>query len=107
MGLRHSQPARSDSAETFEELLDVAEKLFAENGIENVPLTHIVARSGQKNRSAMHYYFGSREGVVAAVLDRRLQVVNAVREKLLEDFEASGASVETVTRAAIESLGDV
>ena len=119
--LRQSLPTRADSAETFEELLDVAERLFAENGIENVPLTRIVARSGQKNRSALHYYFGSREGVVAAVLDRRLKVINAVRQKLLARVEASGAavaasgarveargaSVDVVVRAAIESLGDV
>ena len=115
------RPVRADSAETFAELLDVAEKLFAENGIENVPLTRIVAKSGQKNRSALHYYFGSREGVLAAVLDRRLKVINAVREKMLAGVEAHGApvaprdpkvetrgaDVEAIMRAAIGSLGAV
>ena len=105
--LRQSLPARADSAETFEELLDVAEKLFAENGIENVALTRIVARSGQKNRSALHYYFGSREGVVAAVLNRRLKVINVVRQTLLEKAEARGANIDAIVRAAIGSLGDV
>ncbi|MBA1675998.1 helix-turn-helix transcriptional regulator, partial [Escherichia coli] len=61
-----------DSTETINELLNVAERLFAAEGVEQVALTRIVSVSGKKNRSALHYHFGTREAVVAAVLDRRL-----------------------------------
>ncbi|HLK24317.1 MAG TPA: TetR family transcriptional regulator, partial [Caulobacteraceae bacterium] len=57
---------------TTAELLDLAERMFAEGGVENVALTQIVAASSQRNRSALHYHFGSREGVLSALLDRRL-----------------------------------
>lgn len=97
----------AERAVTLEDLLDVAEKLFAAEGIENVPLTRIVATSGQKNRSALHYYFGSREGVVAAVLDRRLKVINERRARLVAEAEAQGGALDAVLRAAVKSLGDV
>ena len=80
-----SRAVRSDAAETIENLLNVAERLFAEDGIENVALTGIVAASGQKNRSALHYHFGSREGVLQAVLNRKampLQTATNRKEKL-------------------------
>ena len=65
-----SEPLRAERAPagTPDELLAVAERLFAERGVENVALTQIVAESGQKNRSALHYHFGSRGDVLTAVL---------------------------------------
>jgi AcrR family transcriptional regulator len=63
----------------------VAERLFATRGVGHVALTQIVASSSQKNRSALHYHFGSREGVLTAVLDRRLMRVNTLRQAMLDD----------------------
>lgn len=95
---------RQDSAETIDDLLATAERLFAERGVENVALTAIVAESGQKNRSALHYHFGSRAGVLEAVLDRRLVAINARRHALLEAAEAHGG-VLAIVRADIAALG--
>ena len=95
---------RQDAAETVDDLLATAERLFAERGVENVALTGIVAESGQKNRSALHYHFGSRAGVLEAVLDRRLAAINARRHALLEAAEAEGG-VLAVVRADIAALG--
>ena len=94
---------RADSKETVDELLDLAELLFAKHGVEQVPLTRIVASSGQKNRSALHYHFGSREGMLAAVLDRRLKHINALRQDMLERVSEDGRLSETV-RAFVEPL---
>jgi len=96
---------RQDAAETVDELLSTAERLFAERGVENVALTGIVAESGQKNRSALHYHFGSRAGVLGAVLDRRLGPINGRRHALLEALDA-GAGVLDVVRADIAALGE-
>ena len=71
---------RVDVPATPHELLDLAERMFAERGIEHVALTQIVAASRQRNRSALHYHFGSREGVLSALLDRRLAPINAKAE---------------------------
>ena len=94
---------RADSRETVDELLDLAERLFAKHGVEQVPLTRIVASSSQKNRSALHYHFGSREGMLAAVLDRRLKCINVLRQDILE--KASDASrLSDAVRAFVAPL---
>jgi AcrR family transcriptional regulator len=87
---------RSDSIATTDELLDVAERLFAQHGVEQVALTRIVAASGQRNRSALHYHFGSRDGLVAAVLDRRIRSVNALRNAMLDDLPQPARLTEAV-----------
>lgn len=97
--------ARTEAG-TADELLNVAERLFAERGVENVALTQIVAASGQKNRSALHYHFGSRDGVLTAVLNRRLGPINARREALLSALPAAAGPIE-VLRAMIGGLGEI
>ena len=97
---------RADSRETVDELLDLAERLFAKHGVEQVPLTRIVASSSQKNRSALHYHFGSREGMLAAVLDRRLKHINALRQDMLERVSDDGRLGDTVS-AFVAPLCDV
>jgi len=94
---------RQDALETSSELVDAAERLFAEQGVANVALTQIVAVSGQKNRSALHYHFGSRGGVLAAVMDRRLAAINARRHALLEALPP-GAPARDILRADIAAL---
>lgn len=90
---------------TADELLSLAERLFAEQGVENTPLTRIVARSRQRNRSAVHYHFGSRAGVLTAVLNRRLAALNARREALADALPAR-PTVAQVVRAAFAPLGE-
>jgi AcrR family transcriptional regulator len=94
---------RADGLETTSELVEIAERMFAERGVENVALTQIVAAAGQKNRSALHYHFGSRGGVLAAVIDRRLAAINARRLALLDALPAD-ASAHDVVRADIAAL---
>src|SRR5690349_4861042 len=97
----------ADSRDTVGELLDVAEQLFARDGVEQVALTRIVSSSGQKNRSALHYHFGSREAVVAAVLDRRLKHVNKSRHRMLDEAEQSDEDLAGMVRAFITPLASV
>ena len=94
---------RADSRETVDDLLNVAERLFARHGVEQVALTRIVGSSRQKNRSALHYHFGSREGVLKAVLDRRLKHINALRLETL-DRPARCNDLARVIRALVEPL---
>ncbi len=94
---------RADTRETVDDLLNVAEQLFARHGVEQVALTKIVGSSRQKNRSALHYHFGSREGVLKAVLDRRLKHINALRLATL-DRPAKCNNLARVIRAMVEPL---
>jgi len=61
-------PARSPAELA---LIYAAERLFAEHGIAAVSLRQINQAARQKNISAAHYHFGSRDGLVLAVLEHR------------------------------------
>lgn len=72
------RPARSrddrSSADrsTKEQLVTTAERLFALHGIDGVSLRQIGAAAGIGNNSAVQYHFGSKDGLVKAILLHRL-----------------------------------
>jgi len=70
---------------TRSQLLDTAERLFLENGLDGVSLRTIVREAGQKNQSALQYHFGGRDGLLQAILDRRLLQVEETRQALLDE----------------------
>jgi AcrR family transcriptional regulator len=57
-----------DSTATKELLLREAERLFARRGLYRVTLREITDAAGQRNVSAINYHFGSREGLLQAIL---------------------------------------
>lgn len=70
-------------ARSREELLDAAERLIAEHGFE-VPLREIAKAAGQRNNSAVNYYFRSRQDLIDAVVARRLVPMEIERQGLLD-----------------------
>jgi AcrR family transcriptional regulator len=70
-------------------LILAAERLFAERGIEGVALRQINQAANQRNISAAHYHFGSREGLVEAVLKHRLPGLDMRRGELLRRTPAT------------------
>ncbi len=64
-------------------LLDAATTLFAQRGIDNVSIAEIVRTAGQRNTSAVHYHFGSRDEILRAVLALHVPVVAERRQELL------------------------
>ncbi len=90
-------------------LLEVAERLFAESGVESVTLNRIVEESGQRNRSALNYHFGSRADIVTQLLIMRLSHVNQIRHRYLDRLEqrGQGGDVHAILTAAIRPLGEV
>lgn len=109
-----SQPAKTQEIVTDPALLhptvrlmlEVAERLFAELGVESVTLNRIVEESGQRNRSALHYHFGSRGDIVNQLLTMRFAHVNVLRNRALDALEASGKAgdLHAVVLAATEPL---
>lgn len=75
--------------ETKERILDAAESLFGEKGIAGVSLRSLTALAGV-NLAAVHYHFGSKEGVARAAFARRIRPMNRERLKLLDRLEAEG-----------------
>lgn len=96
-------------SDTASLLLHTAERLFAQSGIENVSLRQIVAAAGQRNGSALHYHFGSREAMVSALLNLRLHHIDAVRLGELDALQAAtpNPSPRALLAASIRALAHV
>ena len=92
-------------AATRARIIDVAADLFASRGIEAVTLSEILEHAGQANESAIHYHFGSREGLLAAIF-RSPSDAAAAREEFLRELEARGdaISLEQATAALVFPL---
>lgn len=88
-----------DASDTREALLRAAEQLFAARGVWQVTVRDITVAAGQRNPSAVHYHFGSMEGLQTAILDRHGVELDAHRGELL-----AAAGPEPSTRALIDAL---
>lgn len=98
---------------TRERILDVAEKLFAENGFDATSLRGITA-AADVNLAAVHYHFGSKTGLLQATIRRRIEPVNAERLRRLDVAIAAAeggvpeveAIIDAFLRPAIEAFAD-
>ncbi len=79
---RGRSAAPSDEEGTRERLLTVAERLFAERGFNGVSVRALTAEAGV-NLASVGYHFGSKEGLIAAIFDRRCRPMMQERQRLL------------------------
>lgn len=87
-----------DATETRARLIAEAERLFAEQGIWKVRVQDIVAAAGQKNSSALSYHFGSRSGVLDAILREHGEPIDQDRGEVWASLD------DDHTPALIEAL---
>lgn len=92
-----------EATDTREALLDAAESLFAEHGVQAASL-RAITQQAQANLAAVHYHFGSKEALVRAVFSRRVGPLNQERLRQLDECERTGGGVEEVLSAFIEPL---
>jgi AcrR family transcriptional regulator len=78
------------SGATRERLILAAEELFARDGLDAVSLRQVNAAAGQRNASAAHYHFGSKDALIEAVSSYRLARVNQRRMARLAQVEQRG-----------------
>lgn len=81
--------ADTDPDRSKRELLDAAERLIATRGYE-VPLRDIAVAAGHRNNSAVQYHYGNRQGLIAAIVARRLDPMEAERARMLKALTAQG-----------------
>ena len=63
---------RGEQRDAKEAMIEVAEKLIGERGLDNVSMRDVASYAGQRNNSAVQYHFGSRDGLITQILRRRL-----------------------------------
>lgn len=75
-------------------VLNAAERLFAERGINGVSLREIAEAAGQRNNAAVHYHFGGREELLRTLFERRFIHLDQRRAAMLADLDASGRGTD-------------
>jgi AcrR family transcriptional regulator len=74
--------ASDEAASTRDKLLDVAEQLFIQHGFDAVSLRQITD-AAKANIAAVNYHFGSKDGLIEAVIERQFRpLLNARAERL-------------------------
>jgi AcrR family transcriptional regulator len=82
---------RNDPERTKRDILAVATKEFADHGLSGARVDAIAARTRTTKR-AIYYYFGSKEALYIAVLEKAYGDIRAVEASLhLEDLEPEAA----------------
>ncbi|MFJ6700449.1 TetR/AcrR family transcriptional regulator [Streptomyces sp. NPDC091272] len=83
---------------TREKLIRAAEEIFAAQGVDGAQLRDVVKLAGQSNPSAVQYHFGSRAGLLDAVMAGRQQRTEQVLAPLLD---GCGDSVRDLVTALV------
>lgn len=87
-----------------EKILVTAERLFALNGIDAVSIRQINTEAEQKNGSAVHYHFGSREGLIDAILSLRTGDRNQLRLEMLDTLKENARDKLPDIRGVAEAM---
>lgn len=89
-----------DATGTREKLIRAAEQLFAARGVNGAQTREIVRAAGQANDSAVHYHFGSRQGLLAAISDKHVARMEPQRRAALHHLDS--ADLVAVIHAIVE-----
>lgn len=97
----------SRSARTRLRFIRAAQKLYASRSIDSVSLNEITIAAGQKNRNALQYHFGNRDGLMQAILDSHADPVAALRQSYIDSIDLKQwSAAEAGARVLIMPLGD-
>lgn len=94
---------------TRQRILDVAEKLFAEHGIDAVSIRDITTKA-KVNLAAVTYHFGTKDNLITAVFERRIGPITqrqitglaAIQESAKQEPPSLEAVLEAMFRPPIE-----
>lgn len=78
-------------------IIEAAERLFGENGIESVSLRQIRIEACAGNNSAISYHFSDRAKLVQAIWEHRLPELDRARQKMLDELMATGLETDPIS----------
>jgi AcrR family transcriptional regulator len=98
-------PARRD------ELLDVAQRLFARNGYDATSVSHIIAELGV-SKGAFYHYFDAKEDLIGALACRFAKATAAQADEVLRDpaqdaFSKLSAFLFTMRRHKVANVNEL
>jgi AcrR family transcriptional regulator len=96
-------PPADELPETPRRLLDAAEAAVADHGLAGVSLREITARAGV-NLALVKYHFRSKDGLIDAMLARRMEPIAARRLALLDALEAEHPRGALPLEAVLDAL---
>lgn len=100
---RAADPESERVAATRARLVDAAERLFLERDPAAVSVRMINAAAGL-NPGAVHYHFGSKDGLVVALLEDRLTARLHVFDRVAELATMSDVHIRDVVELAVDPL---
>ena len=92
-------------ADAREQMIAAAERIGAEQGFGAMSLRAVQQAAGQRNKSAAQYHFGSREGLIEAVLATRMGPINDRRIQALLALDGPG-TVRDLAEVLVLPLAD-
>src|SRR5512140_3823699 len=93
----------TEISDTRARILDAAERLFMEHGLEATTLRMITAEA-QANIAAVNYHFGSKEALIEDLFRRRLTWLNEQRLAELDRLEAAAGDAPVKPRQIVEAF---
>ena len=92
--LERSGDVDSEGPDAKSAMIEIAEKLIGERGLDNVSMRDVASLAGQRNNSAVQYHFGSRDGLIIEVLRRRLSEIVIDRQQRLAEIDEAGLGTD-------------
>ena len=89
---------------TRDRLMASGEHLIGLHGIDGISLEDIARHAGQANKYAVQYHFGSRDGLIQAILDARIAAVEIRRHALFATIDRT--SVAAILSAFVLPLAE-
>jgi len=98
----------ASEANTKEQIMNVAERLFAERGFAGTTLRNVVGEAGV-NLAAVHYHFGSKEELFRSVVARFARPLTERELALLKQLraETGSPSVEAILTAMFKPCFEI
>src|ERR1700735_1402531 len=102
------RPARESKElpKSAERLLVTAERLYGQHGLDGVSLRQIGIAADHGNKYAVQHYFGSKLGLIQAVSEMRLPLLETERRRLLANVHRDrDYSARRLVGALVTPLG--
>jgi AcrR family transcriptional regulator len=87
-------------------MIDAAERLIADRGIGNVSVRDITSAAGV-NTAAVNYHFGTKEGLLEAIVQRHAEQFGARRSQLLHGVAEEDLTLRIVVRALVVATAEL